>query len=183
MPAARWCKRVVAVEPSPRELGKLRHNVEINSFQNVEIIPAALGVASGRAILRVAGGMTAGHNTLAPRFGYAVPLGEEIDVEVTTVDDLDVPADVIKMDVEGAEVDLIKGAWQTIKAHHPALIIEVNPVVMAAYGSSVEELDDVLRQLAYRVHAIDERTGDLLPIATLAGCDGDNVVALPPEKL
>lgn len=176
--AARWCEQVVAVEPSPRELVKLRHNIEMNAFSNVTVVSSALGAASGRAKLRVSDETYAGHNTLAPRFGYDVPLAEEIEVELTTIDALAAPADVIKIDVEGAEVDLLRGARLTLRTYRPALVIEVNPIALQAYGTSVEALDATLRELAYGLYNIDGATGDLVRIRNLRESQGENLVAM-----
>lgn len=182
--AARWCNRVVAAEPSPRELAKLRRNIAINGFTNVTVLPAALGATAGRATLRVSSAFNAGHNTLAPRFAYdQTALEAEMEVPVTTIDSLNLPADLIKIDVEGAEVDLLRGAWRTLRTYRPTLIIEANALALEAYGAGIEPLAAVLRELRYAVFDISSETAALVPLRHLADANGENVVARPAEAV
>ena len=189
VPAARWVGesgRVVAIEPSPRELAKLKANIALNGLTNVTVAEAALGAAPGRAGLLITPDAFAGMNTLAPRFGnFDGEHKEQVEVSVVTLDSLcrDLPrVDVVKVDVEGAEVDLLTGATETIRAHRPAFVIEAAPTVLAAYGSSIEALEAAIHLIGYRSYAIDDATAALVPLADLSACNGDNIVALPVER-
>jgi FkbM family methyltransferase len=186
--ARRWvgeAGRVVAVEPSPREFNKLTANLDLNGMSDVAAVQAALGAAPGRGALLVAPDAYAGMNTLAPRFGnFDGPVQAVTEVEVRTLDEICgsmARVDVIKADVEGAEADLLRGGMGTLRRHRPALILEAAPTVALAYGSSIEELASVLQTAGYRCFGIDEASAALVPLSDLAGCNGDNIVALPIE--
>ena len=56
--------RVVAAEPSSRERAHLQRNLGRNGLDNVTVVPAAIGAATGLADLHLAHGVHAGHNTL-----------------------------------------------------------------------------------------------------------------------
>lgn len=110
--AAGLCRRVVAFEPDPRSLERLRKNVAANGLTTVEIVAGALGVESGTATLYQAAGSNTGMTSLVP--GRADVVGEHA-VQVFRADDLitarpDLAPTVMKVDVEGAEHLVLGGA-------------------------------------------------------------------------
>ena len=119
--------RVLALEPNPLARGQLVENVALNGFTNVVVVPKAAGAAPGRAQLHVPRTPDPSFSSLeAGRFAEGAP----IDVEVTTVDaEVEahglVPA-LVKVDVDGREVDVVAGMARTIAEHRPALFVEVN---------------------------------------------------------
>jgi len=133
--------RVIAIEPLPGHVRWLRHNAALNGLQQVEIIQAAAGATSGR---------TAFASRDAPVWGQVSATGE-LEVELIALDDriesgaLPVP-DVVKLDVEGGEVDALAGLEQTLARHRPTLIVEVLQTLAAvtaaltAAGYAIERL-------------------------------------------
>ena len=140
--------RVVAVEPQPEALRRLRHNLALNGFDNVTVIEAAVAdeedygdlVVSQEEILEVA--------ALA---GAPGPDQPKIRVRVTTLDQLraaDLPAPkVVKLDVEGAEVRALNGMVETLRRDRPAIVCEVHAsfddvcAPLEAEGYTVRQLD------------------------------------------
>jgi hypothetical protein len=57
--------------------------------------------------------------------------------------------DVVKIDVEGAEVLVLRGARETLMRFHPKLVMEVLPDHLANLNTSVEELLSLLNELGY----------------------------------
>ena len=57
--------------------------------------------------------------------------------------------DVIKVDVEGAEVLVIRGARETLRRFHPKLVMEVIPHNLAAMNTTVEDLTSLMTELGY----------------------------------
>ncbi len=64
--------------------------------------------------------------------------------------------DVIKIDVEGAELLVLRGARSTLAQHKPILFLSVHPTHLEAMGQSVEELAGLLRELGYEAHDADD---------------------------
>lgn len=142
--------RVYAFEPLPENLAGLRHNIDLNGFGNVEVLPAAVSDADGEAELEVHG-----HQVTARIGTPEVPAtgsGQRTTTVATvTLDHLvstGVRApDVVKIDIEGAEVAAIRGARRTLREHRPVLLCAlhgtnrafVDAVVASGYG--VEALD------------------------------------------
>jgi FkbM family methyltransferase len=129
--------RVVAFEPRPDNAERVRYNVDLNGFSHVQTLQLALSDREGTASFSLGadenrGGLTAQH---------AGPAGSQtIEVRTATIDQLvgdgTIPApQVIKMDIEGAEVEALRGATRTLSVHKPVLLIELH-----GRGPEVEEL-------------------------------------------
>lgn len=179
--------RVVAVEPSSRERAHLRRNLERNSFTNVSVVPSALGVASGTAELKLAHGLHAGHNTLG---GFAHDDVVTATTERVRIETLDAVAkrlsldriDVMKIDVEGAEASVVKGALSCIQAWRPVMLMEINEKALRDQGESANGLLELLTaQLGYGVHIFTE-AGERLEKWKPGVPISSNVAAIPLER-
>ena len=184
--ASRCVARVLAVEPSSRERRQLESNVRRNRLRNVTIVPHALADQPGTARLRIAGKIHGGHNTLG-EFAYqdAGDAGSE-EVPVDTLDALVQRlgvgrVDAIKIDVEGAELKVLKGGRHVLTTGRPILLIEANEAALLGQGASTAALLEFLRALDYQIHVFSDRTGEVEPLA-----DGEalsaNIVAMPINK-
>lgn len=130
--------QVWSVEPAQDNLYYLRHNVMANGLHNVVIHPYAAGSDSRMRSFQMTGSSDS-HGF------YAHPLIrtiEIVEVEQRPVDDLvDGIADVVKLDVEGAEIEVLKG-MSGILRQNPRLVlcVEWNPACMAKAGQDPMEL-------------------------------------------
>lgn len=106
--------RVVAVEPS-----ELSTQIV---FPNVEVIQKALGSRPGYV------GMTHGPDNTGQRH-----VVDGNDIEMITLDSLNLAPDFIKIDVEGMEWHVLMGGEQTIQQHRPLIMFEENGL-NARYG-------------------------------------------------
>jgi FkbM family methyltransferase len=110
---------VVAVEPHPENLGRLRRNLELNAVTNVRVVPRALSDRRGDARFAASGNM-----------GRLDEAGRET-VEVSTLDHevlhggLPAPR-LVKMDIEGEEAKALEGAVAVLARHRPVLWIETH---------------------------------------------------------
>lgn len=139
---------VVAFEPLPENVAALRHNLALNHFENVTVVEAALGAAEGTAELILDGEPTwaklagaDGSDDGLSRDASGDPGGGRgalrqappaaFQVRVTSVDALldsgVLPAPtLVKIDVEGAEVDVVRGMRATLRARRPTLLCEMH---------------------------------------------------------
>jgi FkbM family methyltransferase len=174
---------VVAFEPSPRERARLERNVAINGIDNVRIVPKALSDKAGRAVFHVADAEHNGQNTLGS-FGHkGVNEVESIEVDVVRLDDVfsefaRVRLDLIKMDVEGAELAVLRGAAELIARDRPLILLEVFDAALRGQGASAADLLDWLRAAHYQLWAFDETSGQLVALNE-DPLESGNVVALP----
>jgi FkbM family methyltransferase len=176
--------RVIAVEPSSRERGRLEANLARNRVGNVTVVPHALANAPGSAELKIAPRRHGGHNTL----GQFVYEGETaIAREKVTVETLDalgarlrlVRVDALKIDVEGSELRLLSGGRTLLSQRRPIVLIEANEEALRRQGTGTEALVDLLLSLDYQIHVFKE-SGMTEP--WMRGRDlSENIVALPRE--
>ncbi|HEY0516442.1 MAG TPA: FkbM family methyltransferase [Solirubrobacteraceae bacterium] len=164
--------QVVAFEPLPANLELVNHNVQINGFVNVTVLPYAIGGSRGRAGFTLGADSTRGGLTHA----HAEPeRAGTIEVDVRGLDELIAEGavaapHVIKMDIEGAEVDALNGAGALLAGRRPALLVEV-------HGTG-RELESVLASHRYRWRLIGP--AGPLPHAPLSEAQwGSYVVAMP----
>jgi len=155
--------KVYAFEPDPGNVRFLRHNIALNGLDEVvTAVPRAVADTSGMRPF-----FADPKNSVISslwRQGWA---DGTTPVECTTVDEyLDGAAvDVVKLDVEGAEVHALRGMRRTLmESSRPVLIVECNPTAFAAAGVSVRDLLDELTVLELEPQVIDERERSLLPV-------------------
>lgn len=113
---AKYFKKVIAIEANPASAEVLKKNLELNGIKNVEVINVAVGRKRGKGVLNIRGGSS----TLLSQ--YESP--EKIEVKVVPLDELIEGCDVIKIDVEGYEEEVIRGASKIIFENKPVILIE-----------------------------------------------------------
>lgn len=135
--------RVVAFEPNSEAFPVLKANVERLPLQ-AECHPEAVSDFAGRAELRSAGAGTTGHAS----FIVPAPAG---DIQVMRVDDLDVDPShgvILKIDVEGAELNVLRGAVRTLSAASWFLVVfEAHPKVFRRTGIDPTECMRLLHSI------------------------------------
>lgn len=74
----------------------------------------------------------------------------------------DLAPDVLKIDVEGAEMLVLRGAKKMLTRYRPLLYLSVHPSHLEALGQSVEELEDLLDELGYEARGADGKPANKL---------------------
>jgi FkbM family methyltransferase len=144
--------RVIAVEPTPDNLAVLEDNVAAARLVNVEVKRAAAGRTAGTRAFYVRGD-TSAVNSLFPASCYAM-VTRVLEVPVARLDDLvDGEADVVKIDVEGAELDVLEGMPRLLGRPGLALIIEWHPTLQTLAGYGADALPLWLLDHGWRLHA------------------------------
>ena len=174
---------VWAFEPSKRELRRLKKNIALNDLR-VRVFPIALADKTGEADLSVAGYEHEGQNTLGA-FVYDIESSGRERVKLGRLDDLVARnplsrIDVIKADVEGAEIRLFSGATETLRRYRPILLFEASENSLQKQGGSREALLALIQEHDYSVYSFDRHSG--LPTPLSAGGYTDNLIAVPGEK-
>jgi FkbM family methyltransferase len=178
---------VHAFEPSPETLLRLKANVAMNKAHSVITHSLAIGKTIGR-LQFVNDRSSPGTNRL---LGQAeVAPSSTIEVEVSTIDrflKLNGEPDVafLKIDVEGFEADVLRGAAVTLTNHRcQAGLIELCPGNLHRVGSSVEELLDAVKQCGWRLHFLNQ-DGSLGSVVEAEGAETislTNVAMLPSRS-
>lgn len=144
--------KVIAVEPSPPSLAKLRHNLEINKVTNVEVVPKALWSESGKTLDF--------HLTEYGGYDSLTKTDKTIQtVQVETVSLKDVLSDhfvrMLKLDLEGCEIEALKT---------DSLLVP-NFVVLEAHDCFAKDLRKIMELRRYETYAMhaDGSVPSLIP--------------------
>jgi FkbM family methyltransferase len=176
--------RVVAFEPSPRERSRLNLHLRLNRCKNVSVESCALGDADSEEELFLASRAESGLNSLRrPDVSGATT---RVSVAVQRLDDVLLKqrigsVDFVKLDVEGAELSVLKGARELLtKRPRPVILAEVQDVRTTPWGYEAKEIVRFLSDLDYRWYApaAGGRLGEM--DVRLEKYDG-NFVAVPEE--
>lgn len=118
-------KNIHVFEASPSNMDIIRETIRLNHLDNIVPVSKALGEKSGTATFSLVERNSC--NSLVERPGYNYP--DHIEVPVVTLDDYvrenDLEVGLIKVDIEGGEHLLLRGAVETIRTQHPILLISI----------------------------------------------------------
>lgn len=149
--------RVIALEPTPDTLTVLRHNVLASGFTNIAVEPVAAGSLAGARDFFVRGEISA-VNSLYPDSRYA-HVTSVLRVPVATLDDLaGGAADVVKIVVEGAELDVLERMPRILRAPGVTLIVEWDPLLQQMAGYGAEALPRWLLERGWRLQSASHLT-------------------------
>ena len=160
--------RVFAFEPDPRNFARLCDRMR--RFPNVQPVQKAIAAKSGESLLFLAS-FHAGHTLVDGRVGE-----NGVAVSVTSLDDFVRDArlpglDVVKLDIEGAEMLAIDGMQRLLRSdRRPVILCEVHPPI------TPEEFAGKMESFGYRACLLDARaTGGTHDVPV-------HVLAVPPES-
>lgn len=150
---------VISFEPSPALVDVLSYHKHVNRLNQIRVIPEAVSdedsatttfylVNDGRSFRN---SLTIGPDDTP----YIEPAEKKrIEVRSTTLDGFcfgsGVIPDLIKIDVEGGELLVLRGAERLLKAYHPELIVGLHPYWLPR-SQSAEQIFDLLEQHKYRI--------------------------------
>jgi FkbM family methyltransferase len=140
--------RVVCFEPLPANAEQIRHNARLNGFDQIDVHCTALGRDDGEAEFQLSESPTWGRLTqsgTAPRPNGIIRVPVRRLDSLVAADALPPPA-LVKMDVEGAEADVIAGSRALLGKARPLLIIELHHTFHAVQ-ESLAGLDYEVRPL------------------------------------
>jgi FkbM family methyltransferase len=165
--------KVTAVEAHPAIADELRATVWLNPWARIEVVERAVAATSGPVRLRgfAEGAVNQGTSSLGD---------EGISLEATTIDELAAGAerlDWIKVDVEGHDLDVLRGGEATLRRLRPRLIFEYDPMGWIRAGAGFDEAVAWLRGLGYELHVI--RNGWLEDLGRGEPTHIANVLATP----
>lgn len=164
---------VIAVEPSRIARERLASNLKLNGYE-AEIVPAALGEAEGT--LRLTTELDNQNHLVLSGNSAGV---ESEEVPVLTLDGVvgDRTVDGLKVDVEGAELLVLRGAQRVLAERRIKLIqLEWNESSVALLNEDRTPIAELLSSHGYELFRADER-GELAPISDLGF--GEDIFAKP----
>jgi FkbM family methyltransferase len=177
--------RVIAFEPSPREKKALLLHLKLNRCKNAEVHGLALGAENADADLYLAKGRQSGCNSLRPP--ERIRWRSTIRVHVAKLDDWLAERGVervhfIKLDVEGAEMAVLKGAERLLaRRPRPVFLVEVQDIRTRPWGYRAKEIIDLMCARSYNWFR-PLADGSLAALDLRADEFDGNYVACPEES-
>lgn len=141
--------KVIAIEPEKNNFKILKKNISLNKLNNIHAINVGCFSENKKTKLFIDREGTGAHsisNQISKKY-------EEIDVRKLddVLSQLKIKkVDLIKIDVEGAEVNVLKGSLKTLKKSHPKIIFE------ALDKNTLSEIRSLLKKLNYRIKKINK---------------------------
>lgn len=188
---ARRCREVHAFEPSRAAAERLTERSRETRLANIRLHRLALSDTPGTLVLYRYSDDT--FNTLYRRTDfelshYSLGEAESEEVEVARLDDVVdrlqlPPPDVLKMDIEGAELFALRGGEATIRSAMPVVLVEYSVDNTSNAGYDRSEIADLLSGWGYRVYGLHRNTDVTLHSgAKLAERSIWNLLCLPSHK-
>jgi FkbM family methyltransferase len=151
---SRWAGprgRVIALEPAPANLLALQQAKQRNAWANVEIHGVAAADSEGTMFLECSS-FNSGNNSLSLGGGT----NKAVQVQTVRLDSLlaGTRVDVLKIDVQGWEASVLRGAKETLRRNRPIMArLEVWPAGLRRVGSNLDEILEILASCGLEVVA------------------------------
>jgi FkbM family methyltransferase len=150
--------RIFAFEPLPENYARLVDHIKLNSMGDcIEPSPLAISDVSGESVISLRVNGNSGSASLV-----ASESEQKIVIKTVSIDEFVEEkklsrVDFLKVDVEGSEPLVLRGASQLIREQKPSMMVEFDSVVLRRAGSSVVELGRTLRAMGYSLFKADRQ--------------------------
>ncbi len=170
--------QIHAFEPVSGVFAQLQSNIELNGISNISANQNAVYEKSGTLDLFVSSGENTGMSSI---FHHDTESGVVEKVDAITIDDyvekmkID-RIDLIKIDIEGAELFALKGMKNTLQRFKPMVFMELSQEVLRNASVNEKEIIQFMAKMDYELKGIDERgvmvtvTGNQYEYANVVFC-------------
>ena len=121
--------KVFSFEPDPEIAARLRRNIQRNGFTNVTVVETGIWSATTKLNFLKSGADSPDHGIgkfLATENGAGGTLTQCVSLDDFTQDASVTPPDALKCDVEGAEVEALRGGAKLFQSRHPWIVCEMH---------------------------------------------------------
>lgn len=175
---------VIAFEPTPEIYRRFVQNIELNDLINIVPVNIGLSDSATTLSLQVSENGLDGWNTFAKNAGNKFTT--TIDVPVNTLDNYLKESEIsaerirfIKIDVEGWEIPVIRGALKTINAsENIILMVEFTESNASAAGYTTADLYDIITEQGFTWYIYNEHTNSLVPDPKRSSYPYNNLFAI-----
>lgn len=163
---------VYAFEPASEMFKKLTENSALNGFKKITAVQKGVSNRSTKKQLFISGDDNTGMSSLSAAENAT---GKIEMIEVVSLDEFVeqkqiTGISIIKIDVEGAEIEVLEGMKTVITSFRPLVAIEINAEIQGRFGQSINSIYSFMQErnyIAYEVIAV----GCLKPVLSNKDCD------------
>lgn len=150
----KYMGEVYAFEPGSKAFYKLQENIRLNNFNNVNIYRKGVGNENKTIDLNIDANFT--KSSILNHDSNNILHKEEI--EIIRLDDFfqNKRIDFMKIDVEGYELEVLKGAKELISCYKPKLIFEFTPRFYKGYFREFKNFLNFLKDKGYKIYNIQD---------------------------
>ncbi|HET9744947.1 MAG TPA: FkbM family methyltransferase [Chitinophagaceae bacterium] len=176
--------KIISFEPVSSIFGKLEENISLNTARNVKAVHSGVGERNEERDIYISDEDNTGMSSFQKPENYS---GRIETVKVITIDKWFESSglsrvDLIKLDVEGSELDAVTGMHDILKNFRPLLIVEINPGTLSQFGVTAADIFNKLGQLSFRGFLVLS-TGFLKPITNYETDKTNNVLFIHDDKI
>lgn len=173
-------KKIYSFEPFLKTYHRLRKNISLNSSLNIETFNLALNNKSELVTMATASEKNSGMNFISNTKSNSINQVESVTLDFFIQSHDIKKIDLMKIDVEGFEMNVLKGAQQMIQQHHPVIICEINDTLLAKNKTSPKNVFDFLVDHKYQIKKLPnmETVSILQPLENIHF----DIIALPDER-
>lgn len=148
--------KIIAIEANPETCNILEKNCKLNKLTNVKIHNLALSDKEGKITLYQTGIHSGANSIFAPDSSYQ---SKGVTVNSSTLDNLLAGKfnniEWIKIDVEGAELSVLRGSLQTLKITKK-ILIEIHEHILKQNNEKPEEIIEILKKNGFKIRLFSE---------------------------
>ncbi|MFH1154556.1 MAG: FkbM family methyltransferase [Pseudomonadota bacterium] len=148
---------IYAFEPVTGNVENILKNIKLNNFLNITVIDRAVSSSTGKEdfyLTKNYGGHTLS-SVACPPDVIAKIIIETVSIDELIAEKKIMPPDIIKIDVEGAEIDVLKGMVNTLKQYRPTVIYEIDDRTLSKLQNKQEDIKDFLYSFGYEIRDLE----------------------------
>jgi len=181
-------KQVISWEPNPRNYGRAIVNVKLNHLNNVTILQRGISDVPGSIELvydPLMPGAGSGDAAIKDQIGGSVKSAQTTSIAVrpldTEVEENSLPLpDMIKIDIEGMELNALKGMQRLLRERRPELYIEMHGATLKEKTENSQAVTAFLEEHGYKIYDVEHQ--DYLTRATLGDRRPSHIFCTPQER-
>ena len=160
---------IYAFEPGAANVKFLKRNIAYNSIsiEKIKVLPYLVGAESKEEIPFHESRTASAMNSIIPYKANNITM--TVYKKQVSLDDFcsqnSIVPEVIKIDVEGAEISVLEGAKEILECFKPAIMLSVHPRHLEMMGSSIEKLVSLIKSCGYKIIDMDGKPAKQLKLA------------------
>lgn len=175
--------RVHTFEPLSANIDLMQANLALNDFQNIVVNKTAASNVAGELAIHVLAANNTGATSLYPEAGETTPheMVQAVRLDEYVAEHGIDRIDVVKLDVEGAEMDALEGFRESLQRFRPHVVMEVTRSIIERAGRSPDEIIEFWHDLGYQIYDIGHQA-QLTPIQHAGQLRDDHNIYCSPGQ-